>query len=370
MSQKDSPGKIKFTPISNIGEFKLIDKFKDIASRSSLPKTDVPTSQSPQIVQSIGDDAAIIKPSADKLTVVTTDVLIQSIHFDLSYTSMKHLGKKAAVANLSDIAAMSAVPTAAFISLGIHSNMSLEMIEEFYEAMADELEKNNCIIAGGDTSASPIGFIVNVTIVGEVEPDRRVLRSGASIGDVVCVTGDLGRSHAGLKILLREKNRYIEAGQPASFTPQFEGYDDALQKHLLPEARVTLSRELTQKIRVHAMIDVSNGLVSDMLHLCRASELRAELDEEFIPIDPVTRKIASEFGDTPLDYALNGGEDYELIFTIAEADFDKLYSLGGNVRVIGRIKKGEPRVVIHRLDGKAEEYSDFSSYQHFSSKSR
>ena len=145
------------------------------------------------------------------------------------------------------------------------------MVEEFYEAMADELGKNNCTIAGGDTSASPIGFIINMTIVGEVEPDRRVLRSGATAGDVICVTGDLGRARAGLEILTREKNKFIEAGQPANFTPQFDGYDDALQKHLLPVARVEISRDLTQKIKVHSMIDVSDGLVSDMLHICRAT---------------------------------------------------------------------------------------------------
>ena len=355
MPQRDPVGEIKFAPISSIGEFKLIDKFNDIASRYS----------NPNIIQSIGDDAAIIKSSADKLTLVTTDVLIQSVHFDLSYTSMKHLGKKAAVANLSDIASMSGVPIAAFISLGIHSNLSLEMIEEFFEAMAEEFGKNNCTIAGGDTSTSQIGFIISIAIIGEVEPDRRVLRSGAKAGDVICVTGDLGRSHAGLKTLLREKKRYIEVGQPADFTPQFEGYDEALQKHLLPETRVALSRELTQKIRVHSMIDVSDGLASDTLHLCRASNLTAEIDEEFIPIDPVTRKIAAENGNDPLDYALFGGEDYELLFTIAEPDFGKLYSLEGNVRVIGRMKEGEPKVVVRRLNDKLDEYRDFASYQHF-----
>ncbi len=343
-----------------MGEFKLIGKLNDIASRYS----------NPNVIQSVGDDGAIIMPSPDKLTVVTTDILIQSVHFDLSYTSMKHLGKKAAVANLSDIAAMSALPIAAFVSLGIHSNISLEMLEEFYETLTDELGKNNCIISGGDTSASPIGLIINIAIVGEVEPDRRVLRSGAKAGDVVCVTGDLGRSHAGLKILLREKNRYMEAGQPKDFTPKFDRYDDALQKHLLPDARVALSRELTQKFKVHSMIDVSDGLVSDMMHICQASNLTAELDEEFVPIDPITRKVAHENKNEPLDYALYGGEDYELLFTIAESDFSKLYSLEGNIRAIGRMKDGEPKVVVRRLDGKSDEYKDFASYQHFAADSR
>ncbi len=351
---------IKFTPISNVGEFGLIEKFSSTASRFS----------NPNVIQTIGDDAAILKTTADKLTVVTTDILIQGVHFDMSYTSMRHLGRKAAVANLSDIAAMSALPTAAFVSLGIHSNLSVEMIEEFYDALADELGKYQCVIAGGDTSASPVGFVVSITIVGEVEPDRRVLRSGAKAGDVVCVTGDLGRSHAGLKILQREKNRYVEAGQPADFSPNFDGYDDALQKHLLPEARVTLSRNLSEKIRLHSMIDVSDGLVSDMMHICKASGVAAELDEEFIPIDLITRKIGDEFKEDPLGYALYGGEDYELVFTISEEDFSKLYSLEGNVRVIGRVKAGYPKVSIKRMDGKVEVYNDFPSYQHFKRQSK
>ncbi|MCL5268781.1 MAG: thiamine-phosphate kinase [Bacteroidetes bacterium] len=351
---------IKFTQISTVGEFGLIDRFSSAASRFS----------SPLIVQGIGDDAATIKPSQGRLTVVTTDILIQGIHFDLSYTSMGHLGRKSAAANLSDIAAMSAVPTVAFVSLGIHSNLSVEMIEDFYSSLADELGKYHCVIAGGDTSASPIGFVVSITLMGEVEPDRRTTRNGAGQGDIVCVTGDLGRSHAGLRILQREKNRYIEAGQPADFSPDFDGYDDALQKHLLPGARVTLAREITDKIRVHSMIDISDGLVSDMLHICKASGVSVELEEELIPIDPMTRRIAESFGESPVDYALYGGEDYELAFTIAEDDFKKLYSLEGNVRAIGRVKPGDPKVMIRRADGKTNTFADFPSYQHFAKRDK
>jgi len=361
-------GEIKFTPLSNVGEFKLIDKFKSIASRFT----------NPIVVQGIGDDASVIKSSPDKLTLVTADILIQGVHFDLSYTSMKHLGQKAAMVNLSDIAAMSGLPIAAVVSLGIHPNISVEMVEEFYEALAAELGKFNCVIAGGNTSASPIGFVIDITLIGEVEPDRQVPRNGAKAEDVICTTGDIGRSKAGLKILQREKQKYVEAGQPADFLPNFEGYDDALQKHLLPASRVALSRTLTEKIRVHSMIDISDGLVSDMLHICAESSpheglsLTAEIEEELIPIDPITRKIAHEFGESPLDYALFGGEDYELLFTIAEKDFSKLYSLEGNVRAIGRMKapgpgqgNGEPKVVVKRQDGKTEEYRDYLSYQHF-----
>ncbi len=351
---------IKFTPISTVGEFGLIARLSSAASKIS----------NPVIVQGIGDDAAIVKPSQGKLTVITTDILIQGVHFDLSYTSMSHLGHKAAAANLSDIAAMSAEPTAAFVSLGIHSNLSVEMVEDFYASLAAELGKYNCVIAGGDTSASPIGFVVSITILGEVEPDRRTLRSGAKPGDVVCVTGDLGRAHAGLKILQREKEKYVEAGQPADFSPDFEGYDDALQKHLLPPARVTLSRDITERIKVHSMIDVSDGLVSDTLHICQASGVSAALDEELIPLDPITRRIAESFKDTPLDYALYGGEDYELVFTIAEDDFTELYSLEGNIRAIGKVTSGEPGVSVRRMDGRVDTYSDFASYTHFSGKNR
>ncbi len=346
---------IKFTPLSKIGEFKLVDEFKSIASRFS----------NPGVLQGIGDDASVLKPSPDKLTLVTTDILIQAVHFDMSYTSMRHLGQKAAVVNLSDIAAMSGQPVAAFVSLGIHSSISEEMIREFYEALADEFGKLNCVIAGGNTSSSPIGFIVSITLIGEVEPDRQILRSGAKDGDIICVTGDLGRSKAGLRILQREKERYIKAGQPADFLPNFSGYDDALQKHLLPDSRVELSRTLTEKIRLHSMIDISDGLISDMMHICEASALTAEIEEEFIPIDPITRRIANELDEVPLDYALFGGEDYELLFTIAEKDFSKLYSLEGNVRAIGKMKEGKPRIVLKHHDGKTEEYKDYQSYQHF-----
>lgn len=351
----DPVGKIKFTPLSKVGEFKLIDEFKSIASRFS----------NPTVLHGMGDDASVLKLSPDKHTLVTTDTLIQAVHFDLSYTSMRHLGQKAAMVNLSDIAAMSGLPIAAFVSLGIHSNISVEMIEEFYDALAGELGKFNCVIAGGNTSASPIGFIIDITLIGEVEPDRQVLRKGAKAGDIICMTGDLGRSKAGMKILQREKERYIKSDQPANFLPDFEGYDDALQKHLLPQARIELSRILTEKIRVHSMIDVSDGLVSDMMHICAASNLTAELEEELIPIDPITRRVAEEFGESGLDYAMFGGEDYELLFTIAEKDFSKLYSLEGNVRAIGKMTEGEPKVILNHQHGEKKEYKDYLSYQHF-----
>ncbi len=343
-----------------MGEFGLIDKFTSLASRYS----------NPNVMNTIGDDAAVLKPTPGKLSVVTTDIMVQNVHYDPSYTSMKHLGRKSAAVNLSDIAAMSALPTAAFVSLGIHSNVSLEMIEEFYDALTDELGKYECSVAGGDTSASPIGFVASITIVGEVEPDRLALRKGAKPGDIVCVTGDLGRSHAGLKILQREKGKYVEAGQPGDFLPNFEGYDSALQKHLIPDTRLKLSREISEKIRLHSMIDVSDGLVSDMLHICKASGVSAELNEEFIPLDPITRHVGEEFKEDPLTYALYGGEDYELLFTIAEQDFPKLYSLEGNVRAIGRVGAGEMKVTVRRVDGTTEEYTDYPSYQHFAKRNR
>ncbi len=361
-------GEMKFTPLTQIGEFNLIDRFQAIASKFS----------NPGVLNGIGDDAASIKTSPDKITLVTSDILVQAVHFDLSYTSMPHLGRKAAAANMSDIAAMSGLPVAAFVSLGIHPNIGLEMIEEFYSAFADELGRFNCVIAGGDTSASPVGFIISITVIGEVELDRRVTRDGARADDVICVSGDLGRSKSGLRILQREKDRYVKAGQPADFAADFKGYDDALQKHLLPEARIELSRAITEKIRVHSMIDVSDGLASDIMHICAASSsagtgnLMAELDEELIPIDPITRRIAGELGENALDYALFGGEDYELLFTVAEKDFSKLFSLEGNIRVIGRMKPSQtgdgmtaPSVRIRRLDGKIDEYSGYPSYQHF-----
>lgn len=349
---------INFTPISSVGEFGLVEKLNSLSSRFSNPK----------VLNSIGDDAAVINPTPGSLSVVTTDILVQNVHFDSSYTSMRHLGQKAAAVNLSDIAAMSALPTAAFVSLGIHSNISVEMIEEFYDALTAEFGRFGCVVAGGDTSASPIGFIVSVTVMGEVEPEKLATRKGAQPGDVVCVTGDLGRAYAGLRILQREKKRYVDAGQPADFSPDFTGYDSVLQKHLIPDPRVKLSRDISEKIRIHSMIDVSDGLVSDMLHICRASGVSAELDDEFIPIDPITRRIAGEFNEDPLTYALKGGEDYELLFTIAESDYPKLFSMEGFIRPVGRIMEGKPEVTVKRKDSGGESYSDFPSYQHFTRK--
>jgi len=347
---------IKFTPISNLGEFGLINRIRNIAARVD----------NLHVVHSIGDDSAVLKTGEDKMEIVTTDLMLQGVHFDLSYTSMRHLGRKAAAVNLSDIAAMSGIPVAATVSLGLHSNLSVEMVDDFYEALVEEFGRYGCAVVGGDVSASVIGMVISITVIGEVEPKRYVLRRGAKPGDVVCVSGDLGRAQAGLKILNREKARYIQSGEPSDFSPNFEGYDDALEKHLLPEPRVDMSRKITEKINVHSMIDVSDGLASDMLHICKSSGVAAELDEELIPIDPLTRRVAREFGDDPLDYALYGGEDYELLFTISEEDFGSLYGLGGNIRVIGRILEGKPEVKVKRISGSSLAFADFPSYQHFS----
>lgn len=349
---------IKFTPISSLGEFGLIDRIKNIAARI----------ENSHVVHSIGDDCAVMKVKGDNMEVVTTDLMLQGVHFDLSYTSMRHLGRKAAAVNLSDIAAMSGIPVAATVSLGLHSNLSIEMVDEFYESLVGEFGRYGCPVVGGDTSASAIGMVISVTVLGSVEPKRYVLRRGAKPGDVVCVSGDLGRAHAGLKILNREKARYVQMGEPSDFSPNFEGYDDALEKHLIPEPRVEMSRKITDKINVHAMIDVSDGLASDMLHICKSSNVAAELDEELIPIDPLTRRIAREFGDDPIDYALYGGEDYELLFTIAEQEFEALFSLEGNIRVIGRVFEGRPEVRIKRISGQSLAFTDFPSYQHFTPK--
>ncbi|MGC8595092.1 MAG: thiamine-phosphate kinase [Candidatus Kryptoniota bacterium] len=347
---------IKFTPISNLGEFGLIRRIRNIAARV----------ENSHVIHSIGDDSAVLRTSHNSMEIVTADLMLQGVHFDLSYTSMRHLGRKAAAVNLSDIAAMSGVPVAATVSLGLHSNISVEMVDEFYESLVEEFGRYNCAVVGGDISASVIGMVIGITLLGEVEPERYVLRRGAKPGDVVCISGDLGRAQAGLKILNREKARYVQLGEPSDFSPNFDGYDDALEKHLLPEPRVEMSRKITEKIKVNSMIDVSDGLASDMLHICESSGVAAELDEELIPIDPLTRRIAREFGDDPLNYALYGGEDYELLFTISEKNFSALFNLEGNIRVIGRIFEGNPEVRVKRISGSTLTLVDFPSYQHFS----
>jgi thiamine-monophosphate kinase len=301
--------KNKGTRLSQLGEFGLIEHLsKNI------------TLKQPSTIKGIGDDAAVIDSTGEKM-VITTDLLLEGIHFDLVYTPLRHLGYKAVVVNLSDVYAMNAEPRQITVSIGLSSKMSLEAVEELYEGMLLACEKYNVDLVGGDTSTSLTGLTICITAIGAVVHDKVVYRSGAKPNDLICLSGDLGGAFMGLQLLEREKN--VFKGNPG-VQPDFSGHDYILERILKPEARKDIITFL-DKIGVvpTSMIDISDGLSSEILHICRQSKTGCRLYEEKIPIDYGTSSMAEEFRINPLVAALNGGEDYELLFTISLSDYEK-----------------------------------------------
>jgi thiamine-monophosphate kinase len=308
------------TEISSLGEFGLIDHLTrniEIKNASSI--------------LGVGDDAAVIDHFG-KQTVLTTDLLIENIHFDLIYTPLLHLGYKSVVANLSDIYAMNATPTQLLISLGFSNRFSLEALDEFYEGVYAACEKYAVDLVGGDTSSSQKGFIISITAIGEVAPDKFVQRSTARKGDLLCCSGDLGAAYLGLVFLEREKKIFLEN---PNIKPDLEEEKYVIGRMLKPEAsRQTIEFFEKEEILPTSMMDISDGLSSEILHICKQSNLGCLLYEEKIPIADETRKAAYKFELDPTACALSGGEDYELLFTIRPEDYDKLV-LNENISVIG-----------------------------------
>ena len=308
------------TEIAELGEFGLIDhltKNFEIHNAST--------------VLGVGDDAAVIDHFG-KQTVVTTDLLLEGIHFDLMYTPLKHLGYKAVMVNLSDVYAMNATPTQITISIGISNRISLEALNEFYEGVFIACEKHGVDLVGGDTTSSNKGFIISVTAIGEVSPDKFVKRSTAQKGDLICVSGDLGGAFLGLTIMEREKKIYLEN---ANIQPDLENESYIVGRLLKPEARKDIIDFFEQnEILPTSMMDVSDGISSEVLHLCKQSSLGCIIYEEKIPIADQSRQAAYKFGLDPTVCALNGGEDYELIFTLKQEDHDKI-TLNEEISVIG-----------------------------------
>jgi thiamine-monophosphate kinase len=308
------------TEISSLGEFGLIDhltKNIEIKNASSI--------------LGVGDDAAVIDHFG-KQTVLTTDLLIENIHFDLVYTPLLHLGYKSVIANLSDIYAMNATPTQLLVSLGFSNRFSLEALDEFYEGVYAACEKYGVDIVGGDTSSSQKGFIISVTAIGEVSPDKFVQRSTARKGDLLCCSGDLGAAYLGLIFLEREKKIFLEN---PDIKPDLEGEKYVIGRILKPEAsKRTIEFFEKEEITPTSMIDISDGLSSEILHICKESNVGCLLYEEKIPIADETRNAAYKFELDPTACALSGGEDYELLFTIRPEDYDKLV-LNENISVIG-----------------------------------
>lgn len=300
----------KLTEIAELGEFGLIDQITEnvkIKQKTTL--------------KGIGDDAAVID-YGDKCAVVTTDLLIEGIHFNLIYTPLKHLGYKAVVVNLSDVYAMNATPKQITVSLAISKKFAVDHIEEIYEGIELACEVYKVDLVGGDTSSSLTGLAISVTAIGEANKEDIVYRSTAQNTDIICVTGNLGAAYMGLQLLEREKE--VFTANPGT-QPKLEGYDYILQRQLKPEARKDIVDLLNEiKVKPTAMIDISDGLSSELLHICKNSNVGCKIFQDKIPIDINTEKMAEEFKIEPLISALNGGEDYELLFTVNVNDFEKI----------------------------------------------
>ncbi|RZK75408.1 MAG: thiamine-phosphate kinase, partial [Pedobacter sp.] len=281
----------------------------------------------------IGDDAAVLDFN-DKQVLLSTDLLLEGIHFDLAYVPLMHLGFKAVQVNLSDIYAMNGIATQITVSIGVSSKFPLEAIEEIYKGIELACNKFNIDLIGGDTSSSKQGLVISITSIGYADKAAVCYRNGAKEGDLICVSGDLGGAYVGLQILEREKLIFLENPQ---LQPDLEGKDYIIERQLKPEARRDVVDVLEQmKIKPTAMIDVSDGLASELMHICTQSEMGCTIYEEKIPIDPMTYETARELGLDPTVCALNGGEDYELLFTIKQADYEKLKH-DVDISVIGHI---------------------------------
>jgi thiamine-monophosphate kinase len=314
------------TEISSLGEFGLIEH---LTKNFELHNAST--------VVGVGDDAAVIDHFG-KQTVVTTDLLLEGVHFDLMYTPLKHLGYKSIIVNLSDVYAMNAIPTQVTLSIGITNRFSLEALNEFYEGVFAACEKYNVDLVGGDTSSSQKGFIISVTAIGEVSPEKFVKRSTANKGDLICVSGDLGAAFLGLTLLEREKSIYLENPQ---VQPDLEGEDYIVGRILKPEARKDIIEFFAQQeLLPTAMMDISDGLSSEILHICRQSNLGCRLHEDKLPIAEETRQAAFKFGLDPTVCALNGGEDYELVFTVKQDDYDKIVA-NDNISIVGYMAEME-----------------------------
>ncbi len=349
----------KHTPISEIGEFGLIERIKKKCNESPVSEK-----IANRIVLGIDDDASITEPSTGMMQLTASDLLIEGVHFDLTYTSMKHLGWKLMVVNLSDIAAMGGVPTHAIISIALPAKISVEMVEELYDGILQAAQTYTCAIIGGDTSTSLGNTVVSATITGEAPVKFIKRRNGAKPGDKICVTGNLGLSHAGLKILLREKQRFIESQAPDGFQSQLQEYSFAVSKHLAPKARFDISTIAAQQEWVHSLIDISDGLVADVRHICNQSGTGALLYANTIPMDPLVGKIAGEFNENDLDYALFGGEEYELLFTIDPDYEEEVLRIMPGVSIIGEITKEKGSVSLQQRDGAIKNILT-GGYDHF-----
>lgn len=328
--------------VEEVGEFGLIERL----TNDFQP-------QNESTIKGVGDDCAVMD-YGDKQVVVTTDMLLEGIHFDLTYVPLKHLGYKSAMVNISDICAMNAQPTQMLVSIGMSSRFGVEQLEELYAGIYLACEKAGVDVVGGDTCASLNGLTINITCMGVVEKGKAVMRSGAKENDLICVTGDLGAAYMGLQLLEREKKIFLESGDP-DFQPDFAGKEYIIERQLKPEACIDTIKFLREKgVVPTAMMDISDGLSSELLHICKQSGVGCAVYEEKIPIDYVTASMAEEFNMNLTTAAINGGEDYELLFTVPLADYDKVKGLEG-IHIIGHITDANAGKFLITRDGQAIE---------------
>jgi thiamine-monophosphate kinase len=353
-----------YKAISGIGEFGLIDKIAALVE---------PTlSAVPELLMGIGDDCAVYQPSTQLLQVATTDMLVDQVHFDLLTTPLKLLGSKCISVNVSDICAMNALPRYALVSIAVPSSFSVAMIEELYMGMSYAAKEYGLAIAGGDTSSSRSGLIISVSMIGEVSREQLTSRDGAKPGELICVSGSLGGAAAGLKLLMREKEimlEHIENNEPynKSVMADLKEYSKSIQHQLLPLARLDIVKFFHSKnIYPSSMIDISDGLSSDLQHICHRSSTGALIHENRIPIHPSTRRIADELHDDALTWALTGGEDYQLLFTIPEDEYPMIVD-NKEISVIGEITDSEAGLNLSDIYGMTIDLTSIKGFDHFSS---
>ncbi|MBQ2508573.1 MAG: thiamine-phosphate kinase [Bacteroidales bacterium] len=322
------------TELGKLGKFALIDRLTE-----EFPIVNAST------LRGVGDDCAVIGGKG-LCTVVTTQQMVEHIHFDMTYTPLKHLGYKAVAIALSNIAAMNARPRQILVAVSVSNRFSVEALEELYAGIRFCCERYDVDLVGGDTSSSRTGMVITVTAIGEVEQDRITYRSGARLHDLICCSGDLGSAYSGLLVLEREK---VTFQADPNFQPDLDSYDYVLERYLKPEPRFDIVDILRQRdIVPTSMIDVSDGLASELLHLCKESHCGCEVYEERLPIDYQTTRVCSEMSQNmiPTSNALNGGEDYELLFTISQADYEKVKD-STEIHIIGHItEEGSPAVMV------------------------
>ncbi len=346
------------TDIATLGEFGLIEKLtKDIAL------------ENPESKYGVGDDCAVLQFKGDKQVLVTTDLLTEGVHFDLMYTPMRHLGYKSAMVNFSDVYAMNGMPKQLVVSLALSKRFCVEDLEEFYAGLRMACEKHHVDIVGGDTTSSLTGLTISITCIGEVEVGKAVYRNGAQVNDLICVSGNLGAAYMGLQLLKREQDIYEaqykelqeqhKVGTAGRETeeemriaqPDFSGKEYILERQLKPEARRDVIEQLRKNgVQPTAMMDISDGLSSEVMHICKQSKTGCRLYEEHIPLDYQTAVMAEELNMNVTTCALNGGEDYELLFTVPIGDHEKVEKMEG-ISIIGHITRPEEGCALVTRDG-------------------